>query len=521
MFFQYIQYHYNEDGEMFATQINQLETLRSGASRPSCDVSGCKTMQKYYCQLHYLASRFPMDEGGPASLTFSWKLPYTSSFCSAQDIKFEMASVLYNIGALHTQLGANVDRSSPEGMKMACSHFQCAAWAFETVLEEYPIVIFLGIPPDLYRFMKLISFAQAQECILEKSMLDNRKASITVKIAVQTADYYSQALKILNSTDNDKPLVEMIGSKTRKKWEGYLKFKMSYYGSIALLFQGQQAEELKKMGERVAFYQAAFDKLEQAKSLAKGLENIESVQETLIFTQDVVEGKRKSAKNDNEFIYHETVPSLESLPDIKGAPLARASGFDVNDVDIAGPDIFSRLVPIKAHESSSIYSEELAKLLRKTTADVVEAETSLESFLSTLSLDELNISNWELPQGVIDRCAALSAKPDAIRNILGSMDELNSTYESVESMLSEIKGTLKKEEEEVGGYEDVIGKRPPSIAATDLTREANKYQDAHQKASESNQTLNKAMKLHITNLSLLLLPIGELEQKIPQVQLEG
>jgi tyrosine-protein phosphatase non-receptor type 23 len=42
-----------------------------------------------------------------------------------------MVSILYNIGALHTQLGASDSRVSAEGMKLSCTHFQCAAWAFQ------------------------------------------------------------------------------------------------------------------------------------------------------------------------------------------------------------------------------------------------------------------------------------------------------------------------------------------------------------------------------------------------------
>jgi tyrosine-protein phosphatase non-receptor type 23 len=62
-----------------------------------------------------------------------------------------------------------------------------------------------------------------------------------------------------------------------------------------------------------------------------------------------------------------------------------------------------------------------------------------------------------------------------------------------------------------------MGKRPPSIVATDLKREANKYQEAHAKASESNQTLHKAMTLHISNLKVLSLPLDELQKHIPTV----
>lgn len=51
--------------------------------------------------------------------------------CTVADIEFELACVLYNIGALHSQLAAADSRNTPDGMKMACTHFQCAAWAFE------------------------------------------------------------------------------------------------------------------------------------------------------------------------------------------------------------------------------------------------------------------------------------------------------------------------------------------------------------------------------------------------------
>lgn len=62
-----------------------------------------------------------------------------------------------------------------------------------------------------------------------------------------------------------------------------------------------------------------------------------------------------------------------------------------------------------------------------------------------------------------------------------------------------------------------MGSRPPSIVATDLTREANKYEEAHNKAAESNNTLHKAMTQHIANLRLLQLPLSQLATKIPTV----
>lgn len=54
-----------------------------------------------------------------------------------------------------------------------------------------------------------------------------------------------------------------------------MKFKLTYYGCIALLYQGMQSEEQQKMGERLAYYQAAFDKLVETTKLTKGLDHRE------------------------------------------------------------------------------------------------------------------------------------------------------------------------------------------------------------------------------------------------------
>lgn len=46
-------------------------------------------------------------------------------------------------------------------------------------------------------------------------------------------------------------------------------------------------------------------------------------------------------------------------------------------------------------------------------------------------------------QDLIDRAAAMSAKPNAIQDLVTSMSKLSSTYHDVESMLHEIDEILK------------------------------------------------------------------------------
>lgn len=222
-------------------------------------------------------------------------------------------------------------------------------------------------------------------------------------------------------------------------------FKIAYHKCVSLLYQGQQAEEQQKMGERVAFYQAACDQFEEARKLASNMPNKQQIDEALAFTLDVVEGKRKAAKNENEFIYHEEVPDKDALQEVKGASLVKGIPFSVNDIEVSGPDIFGKLVPMEAHEASSLYSERKAEVLRKYANLVETKDQALAEFMSSLQLEILTQMKLAkgLPQELVDRAAALSARPNAIQDLVSAMAKLSDTYHDVEAMLKEINELIK------------------------------------------------------------------------------
>ncbi|XP_066141791.1 tyrosine-protein phosphatase non-receptor type 23 [Euwallacea fornicatus] len=509
----YIASFYNEDPDGYTREINKLDTLRVSATHPSADILGLQALKKYYCQLHFLKSRFPMDPGQLCFIEFEWKDCQNGT--ASGGINFELMVVLYNIGILHSILGALDSRSNPEGMKLACSHFQCAVWAFQTIKEKYADAVSYITSLDVPHFYKQVCLAQAQECILEKSMLDNRKSTIISKVAVQVWDYYRQALTSLKGINED-----VVGRGKYKDWVKYLQFKIAYHRCVSLLFQGQQAEELQKMGERLAFYQGACEYLQEASKYLSSKQQKE-LGDALAFTTDVVEGKRKAAKNENEYIYHEEVPDLTNLQEVKGASLVKGIEFNVNDPEVSGPDIFQRLVPMEAHEAASVYSEKKAEVLRNMGQRLEIKDQALVEFMSSMQLDLLTKMHQAtgIPQELIDRAASLSAQPMAIQSLIDEMARLSNIYHDVEANLSEIDSLLKDEEENERNYQEVMGKRPPSIITTDLAREASKYKEAHTKANESNETLSKAMMTHLENLKILQKPIKELQQKLPSVEL--
>ncbi|RQM16595.1 hypothetical protein DD237_001280 [Peronospora effusa] len=129
-----------------------------------------------------MEQRFPCNGDAsstrtPLQLQFTW----TDSFCPRKKstqtgISFEKAAVMFNIGALESQLGVQTDRSTVEGLKLACHHFMRAAGAFKEVKDKI-IEQTLGIgTPDMSAeglgLLTYLMLAQAQACFYEKAIKD-------------------------------------------------------------------------------------------------------------------------------------------------------------------------------------------------------------------------------------------------------------------------------------------------------------------------------------------------------------
>ncbi|NWR96679.1 PTN23 phosphatase, partial [Motacilla alba] len=390
-------------------------SLRQSAVSVPRDFEGCSTLRKYLGQLHFLHSRVPMGQGHEAAVPVTWTEIFSGKAVTHEDIKYEQACVLYNLGALHSMLGAMDKRVSEE----------CAAGAFTYLRDHFPHSYSVDMSHQILSLNINLMLGQAQECLLEKSMLDNRKSFLVARISAQVVDYYKEACRALENSET----ASLLG-KIQKDWKKLVQMKIYYFAAVAHLHMGKQAEEQQKFGERVIYFQSALDKLNEAIKLAKG--QPETVQEALRFTMDVIGGKYNSAKKDNDFIYHEAVPALDTLQSVKGAPLVKALPVNPTDPAVTGPDIFAKLVPMAAHEASSLYSEEKAKLLRDVMAKIEAKNEVLDQFMDSMQLDPETVDNLDMyshiPPVLMEKCAALSVRPDTVRNLVQSMQGLYPLY---------------------------------------------------------------------------------------------
>lgn len=105
----------------------------------------------------------------------------------------------------------------------------------------------------------------------------------------------------------------------------------------------------------------------------------------------VVEEKIVEFGKDNDFIYHQPIPSEAALSAVSKLPAAKAisvselyQGQDIHK--IIGSDIFQRIVPMSVTESASLYDEEKAKMLRAESERAETANVELAASLDYLKL---------------------------------------------------------------------------------------------------------------------------------------
>ncbi|XP_068091294.1 tyrosine-protein phosphatase non-receptor type 23 [Hyperolius riggenbachi] len=515
---QFVLKNYGENPDNYGEELKKLEQLRQNAVNVARDFEGCSVLRKYFGQLYYLQSRIPMELEQEAAVPITWTEIFSGKSVTHSDIKYEQACVLYNLGALHSMLGAMDKRVSEEGMKISCTHFQCAAGAFAYLRDHFSHSYSVDMSHQILNLNINLMLGQAQECLLEKSMLDNRKSYLVARISAQVVDYYKEACRALENSET----ASLLG-KIQKDWKKLVQMKIYYFASIAHFHMGKQAEEQQKYGEQVAYLQSALDKLSEAIKQSKGQPS--TVQEALRFTMDVIGGKFNSAKKDNDFVYHESVPALDTLQAVKGAPLVKALPVNPTDPEVTGPDIFSKLVPMAAHEASSLYSEEKAKLLRDIMCKIDARNEVLDQFMDSLQLDPDTVDNLDLyshiPPALMEKCAALSVRPDTVKSLVQSMQVLSGVYTDVEASLKDIKELLDEDEKQEKKLQEEVGKQaaatsaPPSPSTTEVNKEWTKYMEVHEKASFTNTELHKAMHLHISNLRLLSGPLDQLQQALP------
>ncbi|VDK88000.1 unnamed protein product [Litomosoides sigmodontis] len=510
---EYILLHYQDDPMKYDSAICEIENMRSKLSRLLPDSETLSLLKRYYAQLCLMKNRFPMEKGGAVNVAFPWmdKSSDTSNASVFEDINYELVCVMYNIGALHGTIAANEPRTDLDSIKNAFTHFQCAAYPFEQIRDSMNAVKYSAVDfdPSVLTFYVNILLAQAQECLLEKSIIDHRKNTVIAKIAIHLRDVYMQCREHLDFTG----LNDILSSKY-KEWLRTCVVKSEMYEAIAMLHLGLQAEDDDKMGFRVSYFDCALEHVTAAmKQMEK--DKRESLKEAVIFLNDIIVGKQQYAMKENYFVYHDRVPKPEELAVVEvryvvqGVNMVKAVGFDPTDKSISGPDLFAALLPGNVLKSLSVYSEEKAKFKRVLLEEIEEKNKELEDYIKSLQLEEISFNDEseivELPEMLLERSAAFHSQPDAFPELLDKLHRVGDCAIEADHKISNLCNRLDSVNSlQLRADEGFIA----------IMKELNRVNDHHMKARTNNAELQRALAAHSESLKILAMPLNELRKRL-------
>uniref|UniRef100_A0A3Q2YPU1 Rhophilin Rho GTPase binding protein 1 n=1 Tax=Hippocampus comes TaxID=109280 RepID=A0A3Q2YPU1_HIPCM len=162
--------HYGEDGSLYREEIRELMDLRQAMRTPSRNQTGLDLLMEYYNQLYYLDQRF-FPPHRNLGVHFHWYDSLTGVPSCQRALAFEKGSVLFNLGALYTQIGARQDRTTAAGIQRAIDAFQRAAGALNYLKENFSNAPSLDMSGPALCMLVRLMVAQVQECAFESLAL--------------------------------------------------------------------------------------------------------------------------------------------------------------------------------------------------------------------------------------------------------------------------------------------------------------------------------------------------------------
>ncbi|KAG3255787.1 rhophilin Rho GTPase binding protein 2 [Ictidomys tridecemlineatus] len=224
--------HYSEDGYLYEDEIADLMDLRQACRTPSRDAAGIELLMSYFIQLGFVESRF-FPHTRQMGLLFTWYDSLTGVPVSQQNLLLEKASILFNIGALYTQIGTRSNRQTQAGLENAVDAFQRAAGVLSYLKETFTHTPSYDMSPAMLSVLVKMMLAQAQESVFEKISLPGIRNEffMLVKVAQEAAkvgDVYQQ----LHTAMSQAPVKENIPY----SWASLACVKAHHYRALAHYF---------------------------------------------------------------------------------------------------------------------------------------------------------------------------------------------------------------------------------------------------------------------------------------------
>jgi len=239
--------HYRETGSEYDEAIAELSDMRQAMRTPSRDATGVALLYEYYNQLYYFERRFFSPERG-LGIYFEWFDSLTGVPSAQRTVAFEKACVLFNLGALYTQIGARQERYTGDGLDASVDNFLRAASIFRFIVDNFTNAPSMDLAPQVLEALILLMITQARECLFEKLLLTSSGGDRTAESCVKLGNvidvnqdidaYLEQAQEAAELSESYQRVyeamsIDLVKDYVPPPWIGLVQVKSQYYKGAA------------------------------------------------------------------------------------------------------------------------------------------------------------------------------------------------------------------------------------------------------------------------------------------------
>ncbi|XP_065007934.1 vacuolar-sorting protein BRO1-like [Musa acuminata AAA Group] len=403
----YIAYTFSEhDAQVADDDLQTIRQLRLNLEKPSPSSLDLRRdlLISYFRAIAAVEPRFPIspDRSHVHSLTFTWFDAFRSNKKAAlPSIHLEKAAVLFNLGAVYSQIALAADPTSAAGLKQACNGFQSAAGAFAFLKDHAaPKAVAAGATVDLSVecavMLEKLMLAQSQECFFEKVIGDAKPPGLCSKVARQVGVYYEEAYAALNAS----PLNQHFD----RTWISHVQLKAAQFYAEACYRYSLELHEKEEIAEEIARLRIGISALVDAKKSAKG------VAQPLLDAANKLETNmnhnlERSVK-ENDRVYLMRIPAASSLAALPAASLAKP--IPLGEVLNASKEkFFSNLVPDSSTKALSKYTDMVDNIIR----------TQLDKLQQGSEITRVKLKEMDLPDSILALEGNLSLPLDLTEDV--------------------------------------------------------------------------------------------------------
>lgn len=307
------------------------------------------------------------------------------------------------------------------------------------------------------------------------------KDQIIAKLCCQCEEFYADVLRAMQK--------ENVRNIWEKEWIPAIAGKQAGFHALTQLYQSLACRAAKRIGEEIARLRSAVELFKAAQTRSGNATHLDE------FFSRAKRNLEESTK-DNEFIYNEMIPDVNSLPSPGKVQLAKSLSL-TSPLASNFKDIFSELIPVELHRALTASDMRRNEIVNGEIMKLREATQTLNGVLASLNLPaaiETTDASSGLPPSLREKAIDVRNK-GGIESINTYLKELPELLQRNREILDETERLLDEERDSDNQLRNQFKQKWTRISSDKLTEmfrtNAKKYREVITNAIEADKIVRQ------------------------------